>query len=184
MDGVVCDLKAFNPNIATVHISPVVDRDEYLIEVETQDKSRFSSRVLSDGTLRLLALVALKNDPHHKGLLCFEEPENGVQPLRLKHMVDVLFALSSELGNENIAPTGPLRQALVNTHSPGLLALTPSNSMTYVHMKSGEKGRFTHTIPVRAELIADEEERYFTWEQVRQYLDAQGLDKKREELGL
>ena len=36
---------------------------------------RFSSRVLSDGTLRMLALATLKNDPEHQGVLCFEEPE-------------------------------------------------------------------------------------------------------------
>jgi hypothetical protein len=38
--------------------------------------------VLSDGTLRLLALVALKNEPQHSGLLCFEEAHTQL-PARL-----------------------------------------------------------------------------------------------------
>jgi predicted ATPase len=33
--------------------------------------------------LRLLALVTLKNDLQHRGVLCFEDPENGVHPFHL-----------------------------------------------------------------------------------------------------
>jgi len=183
--AVTRDMKAFNSNIANISVNPVIDRDELLIEIETQDKSKFSSRVLSDGTLRLLALVSMKSDPQHKGLLCFEEPENGVQPLRLKQIMDVLFSLSVDVTSERITPEGgPLRQVLINTHSPGLLAMVPTDSVLYVHMKAEEKGHTTRTVPVRAELIRDEEERYYTWEQVGQYLDADALNRKREELGL
>ncbi len=184
LTAVLRDLKAFNPNIANLTVSPVIERNELLIEIETQDKSKFSSRVLSDGTLRLLALVTLKNDARNKGVVCFEEPENGVQPLRLRQIIDVLFALSTNISSESEPGHNPIRQVLINTHSPGLLALVPADSVLYVHMKGEEKGRVTRTVPVRAELIRDDEERYYTWEQVGQYLDADALNRKREELGL
>jgi predicted ATPase len=180
LSGVLKDMTAFIPSIQNVAINPVPDHDEHVIEVETQDKSRFSSRVLSDGTLRLLALVTLKNDAQHRGLLCFEEPENGVQPLRLKNIVDVLFALTSDLSKESNKV--PLRQVLVNTHSPGLMPNVPSDSLYYVHMRTEDKGRATRVIPVRAELIQDENERYYTWEQVNQYLAA--MNQQRDEIGL
>jgi predicted ATPase len=180
LSGVLKDMTAFIPSIQNVAINPVPDHDEHVIEVETQDKSRFSSRVLSDGTLRLLALVTLKNDAQHRGLLCFEEPENGVQPLRLKNIVDVLFALTSDLSKESSKV--PLRQVLVNTHSPGLMPNVPSDSLYYVHMRTEDKGRATRVIPVRAELIQDENERYYTWEQVNQYLAA--MNQQRDEIGL
>jgi hypothetical protein len=37
---------------------------------------------------------------------------------------------------------------------------------------------------VRASLFGDEDEKFYTWEQVKQYLDSAPLDKKREEFGL
>jgi predicted ATPase len=180
--GIVDDMKKLIPDIRNLTIKPIEGRDEFLIEVETQDGSKFSSRVLSDGTLRLLALVTLKNDPLHRGVLCFEEPENGVQPHRLKQIVDVLYGLSTNFNSDDA--NAPLRQVLINTHSPGLLANVPSDSLYYVGMKGLPKGKGTHVVPVRASLFGDEDEKFYTWEQVKQYLDSAPLDKKREEFGL
>lgn len=182
LEAVVKDMRTFIGSISQVRTLPVPETDQVLIEIETQDKARFSSRVLSDGTLRLLALVTLRNDPLHSGVLCFEEPENGVQPLRLRQIVDVLYALSSDVTREDAG--APLRQVIVNTHSPGLLASVPADSVLYMHMKAEDRGRATRALPVRPELIRDEAERYLTWEQVSRYLDTSALTRKREELGL
>ncbi len=179
--GVLNDMKHIIPDLRNLTVKPQTDGNDYLIEVEVEGGSKFSSRVMSDGTLRLLALVALKNDPRHQGVLCFEEPENGVQPLRLKQILDVLYALSTSF---NTQTSGPLRQVLINTHSPGLLANVPADSLFYVAMKMRDKGRETRIVPVRPVLIGDDQEQYYTWEQVKQYLDADPLNKKREELGL
>jgi predicted ATPase len=67
---------------------------------------------MSDGTLRLLAmLTALETMPDH-GLLCIEEPEHGLHPL--------LFGPLLDLVRERCPKTGT-RQALVTTHSPDLV---------------------------------------------------------------
>ncbi len=170
LDAVLRDLSGFIPDLKNISIKPVVGREESAIEIESKEGLRFSSRVLSDGTLRLLALVTLKNDPQHHGLLCFEEPENGVQPQRLKQIVDILLSLSTRLSG--VPPDHNLRQVLINTHSPGILASVPADSLFYVGMRNEEKGRATHIVPVKPLLIADSDDKYYTWEQVKQYLDA------------
>ncbi len=75
------------------------------------------ARALSDGTLRFLALCLINADPEFGGLLCMEEPENGIHPGRIKAMVDLVRDLAVDAwsvpGEDN-----PLRQVIVNTHSP------------------------------------------------------------------
>jgi len=64
------------------------------------------SRVVSEGTLRLLALCAMAANPFQKGLVAFEEPENGVHPLRIEVVTRLLARASRS------------QQVIVTTHSP------------------------------------------------------------------
>ena len=73
--------------------------------------------MLSEGTLRLLALCILEYDEKHTGLLCFEEPENGIHPFRIKAMAHLLKDLSMDFTDTDAL----LRQVIVNTHSPVLV---------------------------------------------------------------
>lgn len=160
------------PNVKSVEVKALSSGDRLLIELIGQDGTRFSSRVLSDGTLRLLGLAALRYDAKQRGVICFEEPENGIQPLRLPDMVNVLYALALDLERE--VPEGgqnpPLRQVLVNTHSPGILSSVPRDSVHYFGMRAADGGQFTYTVPVRPELIPDDQDRYRTWLQVQREL--------------
>ena len=106
------------PQIVNVDVRDDKANKQYVIEVTTDDDRTFSSRVLSEGTLRLLALCILQFDDRHRGLICFEEPENGIHPFRIKATVDLLKNLTSDFSSEDY----PLRQVLVNTHSPVLVA--------------------------------------------------------------
>ncbi len=75
---------------------------------------------LSDGTLRFLALCIMRADDSIGGLLCMEEPENGIHPGRIETMVDLV----QSLGVDPHTPPGtgnPMRQIMVNTHSPLLV---------------------------------------------------------------
>jgi len=119
LEDISADLNYLVPEIDNIEVAPYEEQDRYTIHAWTRDGRRFSSRVLSDGILRLLALLALKHDPRHHGVLCFEEPENGVHPQRLKSMVDeILRPLATDFAKDS--PDLPLRQLLVNTHSPVL----------------------------------------------------------------
>jgi predicted ATPase len=68
----------------------------------------YSSRIVSEGTLRVLALCAIAVNPWGGSLLAFEEPENGVHPRRLELIAELLLSLALEQD----------RQVVVTTHSP------------------------------------------------------------------
>lgn len=68
-----------------------------------------SARVLSEGTMRVLALSAVAASPWSGSVLTLEEPANGVHPRRLQRIAKVLLHLSME------------RQVIVSTHSPILV---------------------------------------------------------------
>ena len=73
-----------------------------------QDGTDYSSRIVSEGTLRVLALCAIAVNPRGGSLLAFEEPENGVHPRRLELIAQLLLSLALGQG----------RQVVVTTHSP------------------------------------------------------------------
>lgn len=110
-------LNSFLPNFIEVDVVDDTENKQYLIKLKDVDKKEFSSRVLSEGTLRILALCILEYDEKHTGLLCFEEPENGIHPFRIKAMTELLKDLSVDFNQIEI----PLRQVIVNTHSPVLV---------------------------------------------------------------
>jgi predicted ATPase len=83
-----------------------------------QEQTPVPARVLSEGTLRILGLLALGGAKEPPSLLGFEEPENGVHPDRL----DLIALLL-----ENLANNGT--QVIVTTHSPTLLDLVPIESL-------------------------------------------------------
>jgi predicted ATPase len=110
-------LQSFIPNFIDVMVFDDKENKQYLIKLLDKDKKEYTSRVLSEGTLRVLALCILEYDDLHTGLLCFEEPENGIHPARIATMATLLKDLSTDFSDESF----PLRQVIVNTHSPILV---------------------------------------------------------------
>lgn len=106
------------PSLISVNVYNDKANKQFIIKVQNEDGRVFSSRVLSEGTLRLLALCIFQYDDQHNGLLCFEEPENGVHPARMREMA----ALLSELSVDFQDIESPLRQVIINTHSPILVS--------------------------------------------------------------
>ena len=83
-------INSFLPNFTDVNVYDDKANHQFIINVKGEDGKEFSSRVLSEGTLRLLALCILEYDDKHTGLLCYEEPENGIHPFRMKAMAQLL----------------------------------------------------------------------------------------------
>ena len=108
------NLQRFLPHFIEVIVVDDKENKQYIIKLKDNDKKEYSSRVLSEGTLRILALCILEYDSQHTGLLCFEEPENGIHPDHIKDMVELLRNLSVDFTDIQM----PLRQVIVNTHSP------------------------------------------------------------------
>lgn len=84
------------------------DRSRY-IELRHKSGLKAPSWVLSDGTLRLLALTLLAYAPSMPSIVLIEEPENGIHP---KAMETVMQSLTSVYGS----------QILCATHSPIVLS--------------------------------------------------------------
>jgi predicted ATPase len=77
------------------------------------------AEILSEGTLRILGLLALGGAKEPPGLLGFEEPENGIHPDRLDLVASLL---------KTLADGGT--QVIVTTHSSMLLDLLPEDSLS------------------------------------------------------
>lgn len=107
-------IRKFIPDYIAINVKEESDGSRYVLYVKDRRHEEFTSRVLSEGTLRIIALCVLAVDNHHSGLLCFEEPENGIHPMRLEVMANLMEQLSSDFMNTELK----LRQVIVNTHSP------------------------------------------------------------------
>lgn len=131
-DGVLndlsADLAAVIPGVTRVELSEDDARRQRQVVVFTRDEAPFSARVASDGTLRAIALLAALYDPRGAGLICFEEPENGIFPQRLAQFVRYLRNLVDRALNS--PPDGAaLTQLILSSHSPAILrALEPAQT--------------------------------------------------------
>jgi len=115
-------------DVRTVSIDRDEKRELLTVNVMGADKTPHAARSLSDGTLRFLALAVLEQDPEVQGVLCFEEPENGIHPLRIPAMIGLLQDIATDV-NEEVGPENPLRQVIVNTHSPVVVQQVPEDAL-------------------------------------------------------
>lgn len=95
-------------------------RQLFTLKAKVADAPEVPARSLSDGTLRFLTLGVLLLDKKNNRLICFEEPENGIHPLKIGAMYALLHDLSAD-PNKAVGPDNPLRQVIVNTHSPAYM---------------------------------------------------------------
>ncbi len=89
---------------------------------------------MSDGTLRFLGLSIINEDSLDNSLICLEEPENGINPQRINEMVSLLIDMSIDTtisANE----FNPLRQVIINTHSPNVVRTVPPDSLCFANAK-------------------------------------------------
>lgn len=78
------------------------------------------ARNLSQGTLAILAILALVFGPGRPAMLCLEEIERGIHPRLLRDVRDLLYRLSFP---EDSGDTAPAVQVITTTHSPYILDL-------------------------------------------------------------
>lgn len=88
------------------------DRHSYLV-IRYASGYEIPSWMVSDGTLRLLALTLLPYLPNFSGLYLIEEPENGIHPRAVETVFESLSSAYSA-------------QILLATHSPVILSIVES----------------------------------------------------------
>ena len=118
LSEIVADLAFLIPSVSTLEVHDDPKQRQFSFSLGFSGQQLFSSRVISDGTLRLLALLAILNDPNRKGTLCFEEPENGIHEGRVPMLVDLLRN-AAQISFEDDQPSF---QILLNSHSPIVMA--------------------------------------------------------------
>ncbi len=120
-----------------------VDRDDrremLTLTVAEKDGTEHPARALSDGTLRFLALCVFQLDPAAKGVLCLEEPESGIHPQRIPAMLKLLQDIAVD-SNRPVGDDNPLRQVLVNTHSPTVVGEAPEDSLLLAETVEDARG--------------------------------------------
>jgi predicted ATPase len=105
------------PDVASVSVDFDERRQLKTLYLETTSGIKHEARSLSDGTLRFLALSIIGVDTEHSGVICLEEPENGIHPARIPAIVELLNWMAVDVGS-CVDSENPLRQIIVNTHSP------------------------------------------------------------------
>ena len=108
-------------------------RESLTVVLTGRDGTSHAARSLSDGVLRFLALAVLALDRATPGLICVEEPENGIDPERMPAMLRLLRDIAVDT-EAPVGPDNPLRQVIINTHSPALLTLVPSGDLLFAEL--------------------------------------------------
>jgi len=161
----------------------VVENDQtkkWEILLRSIDEGTYSSSVASDGTLRVLALLAALYDPTYRGLICFEEPENGVHPLRLRTLVAYLRELVADLHDVQPDPAVGLAQMLVNSHSPVVLSAVADDEA--VVLDSATLVERTESGPVRSRVsrvrrVYRKEQMDLPLEEIRDLVDRSEIER-------
>ena len=109
-DSILLAMKERVPGVTNVVAK--VTEDGYVV-LRFQDgrfKNPFSSKFVSDGTIKMFTYLVLLRDPAPHALLCVEEPENQLYPELLPQLAEE-FRHYSDMGG----------QVFISTHSPDFL---------------------------------------------------------------
>jgi predicted ATPase len=151
------DLSELISGVVSIEVEDDLPNQKYRIQITVGGDYPFSSEMVSDGTLRVLALLTMLHDPRRRGLVCFEEPENGIHPARLGPLIEVLRRTVTRADGSDYDLDDPLSQILLNSHSPVVLShLVDSEFVfadTVTKVDAGKRARQRKT---RMRLVAPE----------------------------
>jgi hypothetical protein len=115
-DAWIRHLRTALPDLATIRTEPWPQGRARYLMLRFQNGIEVPSRVVSDGTLCLLALTILAYMPEPNHLYLIEEPENAVHPTAIETIYQSLSSLYDG-------------QVLMASHSPILLSLAKPDEL-------------------------------------------------------
>jgi predicted ATPase len=114
------------PSITGIDVGPNALGE---VELRLRDGTKLMpARLVSEGTLRVLGLLALGGAKEPPALLGFEEPENGIHPGRIRLVADYLTTQAAA-GDS---------QLIITTHSPVLLDMLADESLFVCRKRDGQ----------------------------------------------
>jgi len=144
------ELDGLGSELGEVRVEADAKRELLTVMATGRDGVAHAARSLSDGALRVLALAVLAVDPRAAGLLCLEEPENGIHPARIPAVLRLLQAIPTDV-DEAVGSGNPLRQVIVNTHSPAVVSGVPDASLLVAEPQEASlAGQRARTVAFRA----------------------------------
>lgn len=145
-------LRSLVPSVEELMVDLDERRGTLDIQIRQNGKD-FSSRIISEGTLRVLALCTISVSPWAGSLIAFEEPENGVHPRRIELIAQLLTSFSVEQG----------KQLIVTTHSPLFCdavlkgAKAQDGNIALLNVRRGIDGTEVEPFDVSGPLFKDDE---------------------------
>lgn len=110
-------LKVLVNEVEEIDVDKDEKRDLLTLQIRFKDGLVLPAQSLSDGTLRFLGLAVIKEDSKRGGVICLEEPENGINPKKVEEMIKLLEEIATDTEFE-VDEDNPLRQVIINSHSP------------------------------------------------------------------
>ncbi len=121
-------LKGLVEDVNEITIDKDEKRDLLTLQIGFKGGLILPAQSLSDGTLRFLGLAIIEEDSMSSGLICLEEPENGINPKKVLEMVNLLKGMATDT-DYSVDENNPLRQVIINTHSPIVVSAVPDESL-------------------------------------------------------
>jgi predicted ATPase len=180
LSEIAVDLASLIAGVIGLDVIEDSQNREYRVDLKLRDGPPISARIVSDGTLRVLALLTIMHDPKHRGLICFEEPENGIHPGRLSGLIELIRDSVNGPFLEEDQGDVPLSQVLLNSHSPVFLSKLAEHEKMFadmvdvvdpVHQKLMRRTRIRPIRPVRQRsFLPTSEQEYVNQYEVDRYL--------------
>ena len=126
-------------DVAYIDVDKDDKRELLTLMLRTRDNTIFPARALSDGTLRFLGLAVLELDARSGSVICLEEPENGIHPEKISSILRLLQDIATDI-NYQIGEDNPLRQVIINTHSPAVVQQVPEDSLLMAEIREDIDG--------------------------------------------
>lgn len=150
---ITAQLRRWVPGLADIVTEITSDERLLLRFKDAPFEKPLPAQYMSDGTMRLAALLTLLYEPNAIGLLGLEEPENELHPRLLPRLAEELIKATET------------RQLLVATHSPALLDALEPEQVWILHRGEDGYTQATRTadIPNVKELVEDGSPLGYLW---------------------
>ncbi|WP_319524058.1 AAA family ATPase [uncultured Desulfosarcina sp.] len=133
-DGIVDTLRFVLPYVESLqpNVTSELDRKVFLQLTEKDMQEKIQGWMLSAGTMRVLALLAVLRHPNPPPVVIVEELENGLDPRTVHLIMEEIRSFVTEEGGQVIA----------TSHSPYLLDLLTLEHIVFVERDATGQPRF------------------------------------------